>query len=181
VAGARVAWGWHRLDPRWAERLVDAARIRPGALVLDIGAGDGIITAALVDAGARVIAVELHPERLAALRRRFGARVVVVRADATALKLPRRPYHVVANPPFAATSPLLRRLLQPGTRLVSAHLVLQDHAARRWAGPDAPAAARWRRDFDAALGAHVPRHAFRPAPKVDSRVLAIELRRPPQR
>jgi 23S rRNA (adenine-N6)-dimethyltransferase len=59
----------------------------------------------LVAAGARVVAVELHPVRCASLRRRFAQdRVVVVRADARDLRLPRRPFRVVANPPFVVTT-----------------------------------------------------------------------------
>lgn len=169
-------WGWHRLDPGWAERLVHDARLTPGATVLDIGAGTGALTAPLVEAGARVIAVEAHPDRAQALHERFGRSVVVVRADAASLRLPRRPFHVVANPPFAVSSPLLRRLLQPGSRLVSAHLVLQEQVVRRWTGPQAPGAARWWRTFEATPGQRVPRHAFHPAPAVDARVLVLRRR-----
>ena len=45
-------WGWHRLAPSWASRLVADAAIGPGDLVLDIGAGTGALTAPLVAAGA---------------------------------------------------------------------------------------------------------------------------------
>ncbi len=101
-------WGWHRLAPAWADRLVADASVAPGDLVLDIGAGTGALTAPLVAAGARVVAVELHPGRAAALRRRFaGADVTVVRADAADLRLPRRPFRVVANPPFGVTTAVL--------------------------------------------------------------------------
>jgi 23S rRNA (adenine-N6)-dimethyltransferase len=177
VAGPRRGWGWHQLDDRWAQQLVADARVGRGDTVLDIGAGAGAITAPLIAAGARVIAVEAHPGRAAQLRDRFAhAPVVVVRADAADLRLPRRPFHVVANPPFGITSELLRRLLHPGSRLLTAHLVLQEPAARRWAGPDAPAARRWRREIDASLGPRIPRHAFRPPPPVSSRVLILRRR-----
>lgn len=174
-AGQR-RWGWHELDARWAERLVADAHLAPGAVVVDVGAGTGAVTAPLVAAGARVVAVELHPDRARHLRERFGPAVVVVGADARELRLPRRPYHVVANPPFAVTSPLLRRLLQPGTRLLSAAVVVQDQAARRWAGPGAPGAGRWGRDYVVTLGPPVPPSAFRPPPHVRARVLRIERR-----
>ena len=171
-------WGWHRLDPDWANRLVADAALPRGALVVDIGAGTGAISNALVAAGARVLAVEAHPGRARALRDRFRRDdVIVVEADAIDLRLPRRPYHVVANLPFAISAPVLRRLVQPGSRLVTAHVVLQDQVARRWTTFDAPAAARWRREFDAALGARVPRRAFTPPPRVDARVLRITRRR----
>ncbi len=114
-ASGHGTWGWHRLTPAWADRLVADAGVAPGDLVLDVGAGTGALTAPLVAAGARVIAVELHPGRAAALRRRFaGDDVVVVHADAADLRLPRRPFRVVANPPFARTTAILGRLLAPG-------------------------------------------------------------------
>ncbi len=152
--------------------------VGPGDLVLDIGAGTGALTLELVRVGARVVAVEAHPGRTAELRRRIGASdgVTVVWADAADLRLPRRPFHVVANPPFSVTSPILRRLLAPGSRLVGAHLVLQHHAVVRWTGPDAPAWHRWSRLWEATPGPRVDRSSFRPAPSVDCRILVIRRR-----
>lgn len=176
MARSARAWGWHELDPRWARRLVADADLRPGALVLDVGAGRGALTAALLDAGVRVVAIELHRDRAARLRARFGDEVKVVRADASDLRLPTRPFHVVANPPFSITSPLLRRLLSRGSRLVSARLVLQHHAAVRWSSPAAPAHRRWSRHLAAEIGPRIPRRAFTPPPPVDARILRIERR-----
>jgi 23S rRNA (adenine-N6)-dimethyltransferase len=168
-------WGWHRLAPAWADRLVADAGVTPGDLVLDIGAGTGALTAPLVAAGARVIAVELHPGRAAALRRRFaGDGVVVVHADAADLRLPRRPFRVVASVPFAQTTAILGRLLAPGSRLARADLVVQRAAARRWTEGRAPGAGRWGRHYAIGLGRRVPRQAFTPPPKVDCAVLRIE-------
>jgi 23S rRNA (adenine-N6)-dimethyltransferase len=166
-------WGWHELDRAWASRLVADAALPARSLVVDIGAGTGSITAVLLEHGCRVIAVERHPRRAERLRVRFGDAIVLVRADASDLRLPRRPYHVVANPPFAITAAIMRRLLQPGSRLVSAHLVVQAAAARRWTRADAPGAQRWARSFAVSLGRPVPRRAFTPRPRTDARVLAI--------
>lgn len=173
---SRNRWGWHRLDPDWADHLVASAGIRRGDLVVDVGAGDGALTAPLLAAGARVIAVELHPGRAARLAAAFGPAVTVVRQDARELRWPRRPFAVVASVPYAVTSPLLRRLIQRGSRLTSAHLVIQAQAATRWASPAAPAAARWQREFEVTLGTPVPRRAFTPPPRVDSRVLVLRRR-----
>ena len=176
MAGARTRWGWHQLDPAWAERLVQLAGVARGDLVVDIGAGEGAITAPLVAAGARVVAVELHPGRAQHLRDQFNGRVTVVRHDARDLRLPTRPFAVVASVPYSVTSPLLRRLTQPGTRMMSAHLVVQSQAAWRWASMQAPAASRWQRAFDVGVGPVVPRRAFTPPPRVDSRVLVLQRR-----
>jgi 23S rRNA (adenine-N6)-dimethyltransferase len=141
--------------------------------VLDIGAGTGALTVPLLETGARVIAVEAHPGRARALSERFGDDVIVVRADAADLRLPRRPFHVVSNPPFAITSALMRRLLHRGSRLATAHLVLDQRAARRWASVEAPGAGRWGRAFEVTVGRRLPRSAFRPPPRVGVVVVRI--------
>lgn len=174
MAGHATRWGWHRLDRRWASRLVALAGVEPGDFVLDIGAGTGAITEVLVAGGATVVAVELHPGRAAALRTRFAGRPVrVVRADAADLRLPRRPFKVVANPPFGITTALLRRLTAPASPLEGAGLVLPAWAAARWANGRGTGGAAARRTFHCMLGPRVPARAFRPAPPADARVLLI--------
>ena len=151
--------------------------MRPGDLVLDVGAGEGALTTHLVAAGARVIAVELHPGRIARLRERFaGAPVTVVHADAGSLRLPRRPFRVVASPPYAISSRLLRTLLDTHSRLYAADLVLQRAVVRRFAEGRAPGAGRWLRQWDLWAGLTLPRRAFRPPPRVDSSVLVVRRR-----
>jgi 23S rRNA (adenine-N6)-dimethyltransferase len=163
-------WAWHRLDEAWAARVVAESGVRPGDLVLDIGAGEGALTEHLVAAGARVIAIELHPGRAAFLRRRFaGADVSVVEADAsTSLLLPHRPFRVVANPPYGISSPLLRALTARQSRLVRADLVLQKAFVRKFTAAT-PRLGRWR----AQPGISLPRNAFHPKPTVDSCVLVL--------
>ena len=114
-----------------------AAAIRPGDLVVDLGAGHGVLTSALLDAGARVVAVELHPARAELLRERFAdAAVTVVRADVATVRLPRQPFRVVANPPWACAESVRAHLLR-APALVRADLVLPRWLARRWASRSA--------------------------------------------
>jgi 23S rRNA (adenine-N6)-dimethyltransferase len=139
--------------------------------VLDIGAGTGALTGHLVRAGARVVAVELHPGRAELLRRRFE--VTVISGDAASLRLPRRPFRVVASPPYGVTASLLELLLAPGTRLAAADLVLQRAVVSKYAsGHDHRRAHAYRMKAGLAL----PRRAFLPPPRVDSAVLVIRRR-----
>ena len=165
----RAAWGWHRLDDEWAARVVAAAQVRPGELVLDIGAGTGALTSHLVRAGARVVAVELHPGRAALLRQRFPG-ITVVEADARSLPLPGRRFRVVANPPYGITADLLHLLLNAGPRLRAADLVLQRAVVRKYTGQQTP------RTHRMSAGLTLPRRAFRPPPRVDSVVLLVRRR-----
>jgi 23S rRNA (adenine-N6)-dimethyltransferase len=170
---SRRAWGWHQLTDEWAARVVADAAVRPGELVLDIGAGRGALTARLVDRGARVIAVELHPARARQLATRFaGLPVTVVAADAVSLRLPRRPFRVVASPPYAIASPLLRLLLARSSQLTAADLVLQRAVVRRYASERPDGSGRWR----VRAGRPLPRRAFQPPPTVDSAVLVVRRR-----
>jgi 23S rRNA (adenine-N6)-dimethyltransferase len=174
---SRRAWGWHPLTDEWAAQIVADAAVRPGELVLDIGAGHGALTVELVERGARVIAVELHPARARHLRGRFAGRpVTVVQADALSIRLPRHPFRVVASPPYAIASPLLRRLLAPSSQLTAADLVLQRAVVRRYGGGQAAGPGRWRRQWRLQAGRSLPRRAFRPSPTVDSAVLVVRRR-----
>jgi 23S rRNA (adenine-N6)-dimethyltransferase len=136
-------WGWHRLSDDAAARVVAAAGISPGDLVVDVGAGDGALTVPLLRAGARVVAVELHPGRCEILRARFADEpVTVVRADARRYRWPRRPFQVVANPPYDLWAALLRSLLGRDSRLVAADVVLQRRVVRRIVSAGAASAHR---------------------------------------
>ena len=102
--------------------------------------------------------------------------MTVVRADAADLRLPRRPFRVVANPPFAASTAILRRLLAPGSRLVAADVVLPHWVGRRWALGKAPGAGRWSRGHMIGLGSRIPRAAFTPHAAADCTTLVIRRR-----
>lgn len=179
-AAGKPRWGFHQLTEQYARRLVGEAAIGPGDLVIDVGAGTGAITTALVAAGARVIAVELHPGRAALLRDRFaGDPVTVVQADAADLRLPTRPFLVVANPPFAVTTAVLRRLTAPGSRMARSYVIVPAHVAGRWAGGRGNGAGRWSRVYDAAVNGTVPRRAFVPGgPPAAVLVLQRKYRKP---
>jgi 23S rRNA (adenine-N6)-dimethyltransferase len=179
VPAGRQAWGWHQLADDRAAQIVADAGVGHGELVLDIGAGTGALTRPLLDRGARVVAFELHPGRAGELRRTLaGRRLTVVVADAARLRLPRRPFRVVANPPFAVTASILRRLVGPGSALVRADLVVPWHTAARWTSGGGPGAARWLQVFEVSTGRPLPRSAF--SPPAPNNVSLLVIRRRPR-
>jgi 23S rRNA (adenine-N6)-dimethyltransferase len=171
VSGRRP-WGWHRLDPYWAEQIVAAAAIRPDELIVDLGAGVGALTLPLLEAGARVIAVELHAGRARRLREKVSDRnAAVVECDLEDFVAPGRPFRVVANPPYALTAGALAFVAR--ARPTAADLVLQRAVVRRIVDQDR----RQLRRFHARRGLSLPRRAFVPPPPVDSAVLQLRPRK----
>jgi 23S rRNA (adenine-N6)-dimethyltransferase len=160
------------LDPYWAERIVAYAAIRPGELVVDLGAGTGALTIPLLRAGARVIAVELHAERARQLRTTVnGYAASVVERDLEDFVPPGRPFRLVANPPYALTAAVLSFAAR-ASHLTAADLVFQRAVVRRVVD-------QGRRDlrrFSARHGLPLPRNAFVPPPPVDSAVLQLRRR-----
>jgi 23S rRNA (adenine-N6)-dimethyltransferase len=177
--------GRHSLRSRaFADELVRDAGVVPGALVLDLGAGSGLLTSALLNAGARVRAVEFDPTALRRLRTRFGddPRVEVVEGDATVVRLPRQPFAVVANLPFAAGTAILRRLLgDPRVPLTHLDAIVEwGLAAKRTAvWPSTLLGCTWGAWYELRLVRRVPRVCFAPPPTVDAALLRATRRADP--
>ncbi len=186
----RKALGQHFLvSPGVLARILDAADIAPDDRVVEVGPGLGVLTRGLVDRGARVTAVELDDEMAAALARSFAEhdRVRIVHADARTVDLGSlspsgEPYLVVANLPYYAATPIVRRFLEaehPPRRLV---VTVQREVARSMTAKPGGLGLL-------GLGVQfygVPRivtairpGAFYPPPKVTSAVVRIDLHREP--
>jgi 23S rRNA (adenine-N6)-dimethyltransferase len=182
---ARPPRGRHFLRSRaFAEELVRSSEVEAGTLVLDLGAGGGILTRALADRGARVVAVELDPLAAAGLRRRFAndPRVEVREADAAALRLPQGRFSVVANLPFAAGTTILRSLLDdPNVPLTRLDAIVEWRLAAKRAAvwPSTLLGCAWGAWYELSIARRVPRICFAPPPSVDAAVLRAVRRREP--
>ena len=152
----------------------------PGALVVDIGAGDGVLTGALASRAFRVIAIEKDARLYRALAARFAAdaNVECRQADIIDVRLPATSYRVVSNVPYAITASLVRKLLAAHPPPIDAFLIVQREAAEKFAG--APLETLFsllhKPWFDISLVGDVPRSSFVPPPRVQSSLLRIEQR-----
>jgi len=101
-----------------------------------------------------------------ALRRTFADRpVTVVLGDVVDVGLPRRPFRVVANPPWARAESVRARLLR-APNLVRADLVLPRWLVHRWASGS--------ERID--VGSSLPAESFVPPARTGS---AVAVLRPP--
>lgn len=180
-------------DANTVRRIVRAAAVGEGDVVLEVGPGLGSLTLGLLAAAARVVAVEVDPVLAAALpdtvadrAPAYRDRLTVVCADAlTVSALPGPPpTALVANLPYNVAVPVLLHLLARFPALERALVMVQAEVADRLAaGPGSrvygvpSVKARWYADVRRA-GA-VGRHVFWPEPHVESGLVALRRREPP--
>jgi 23S rRNA (adenine-N6)-dimethyltransferase len=177
------ALGQHFLPRKLAADLVGRAQVERDDLVVEVGAGSGALTAALAARARAVVAIELDPRLATRLRSRFAAdpSIRVVEGDARSVPLPREPFRVFGNVPFAITTDLLRHLLDdPLGGLARGDLIVQWEAARKRIA-DPPRNVRslgWGPWWTFAIERRLPSSSFRPPPRVDAALLTIRRRAP---
>jgi 16S rRNA (adenine1518-N6/adenine1519-N6)-dimethyltransferase len=164
-------------------KIVGAAGVGVGDVVLEIGPGIGGRAQALLGAGAGVVAVELDKELVPILRELFdGEKFTVVQGDILRVDLAELPAFtkVVANLPYYITTPVIFRLLESGLPLESVTVMIQKEvAARMGALPgnkdygSLTLAVQYHADVE--LVANVPTNCFMPRPGVDSAVVKLRL------
>ena len=123
---------WHGIPPtssrpKWIRRALDAADLRPGQVVYDLGSGDGIVlTIAAKEYGAQAVGYEIEPLHCVAawLRALFNGvvgRVSVRRRDLYAADVERADVVFVhLNPTIVENLRIsLPPKLRPGTHIVS--------------------------------------------------------------
>ena len=176
-------FGQHFLiSPTVLSGILRLAELTSEDVVLEIGAGTGILTDALASRAGRLFALELDRDLIAPLRQRFADRpqVEIIHADALTFdfdQLP-SPIKVVANLPYGTAVPILTRLLSWRSRLCCAVTMLQREVAERLsakAGTKAYGRLTLVTQWYATItkGFNVPPSAFSPPPKVMSTVVRI--------
>lgn len=163
-----------------ARRIVDRMALSPGDLIIEPGAGDGMLTQALTDAGCRVVAVERDERLFALLKQRFARHpnVRCEHGDFLAFPLPSTPYRVLSNVPYAITAALVRKLLHAARPPDEALLIVQREAAQKFSGTPRETLFSllhkpW---FAIEIVASVQRRDFSPPPRVHSALLSIRHR-----
>ena len=178
--------GQHFLvDRRILGRIVAAAELEQGDVVVEVGPGRGFLTRQLLSRSARVVAVELDRELAAALPSRMGhpANLSVHCEDARTVDLGTLlgdyfGYKVVANLPYYAANPIVRRFLEcdrPPSRMIV--MVQREVAENMAAPPGKMSLLSVATQFYAGVKivCQVPPSCFRPVPKVASAVVRLDI------
>lgn len=127
-------------SPRFALFLIGHTNIKKRDLVIDIGAGSGVITVALSKRAREVWAVEPDTKTAAKLRENLKRQkienVKVFEQDFLDLELPTEPYKIFANPPFHLSSKIVHRLIESKNPPKSFYLILQKQFALKLLNTD---------------------------------------------
>lgn len=182
------------IDGNTVRRIVRVAALRPDDVAVEVGPGLGSLTLALLPAVSRLVAVEVDevlaaalPSTVAAYAPAFAGRLEVVTADAmrvTSLPGP-APTAMVANLPYNVAVPVLLHFLETFPALRRGLVMVQQEVAdrlsaepgsRTYGVPSVKVA--WYADVRPAGG--VSRTVFWPVPNVDSGLVALDRRPPPE-
>lgn len=167
-------------DPGAVARVVRAARPGPGDLLVEVGAGKGVLTEALAPRCRELIGYEIDRHLIPGLRTRLAPYpgVRVVHQDFLTAVPPGEPFALVGNVPYARTAEIVAWALR-APRLTSATLLTQLEYARKRTGDYG----RWSLqtvrtwpEVEWRLCGRVDRAAFRPVPKVDGGILRLTRR-----
>lgn len=173
------------IDPNTIRRIVSAADLDSGDLVVEIGPGLGSLTLGILEVVDRVIAVEID-SRLAQLlpdtiaRHAPGRHLELVNQDALKItNLPGQPTALVANLPYNISVPVLLHFLQTFPTIEKALVMVQAEVAHRLAAK--PGGKEYGSPSvkiawygSARLAGNVGRNIFWPAPQVDSALVYFE-------
>ena len=153
--------------------------------MLEVGPGRGILTRPLAERAAILTAIELDDDLAIALTAEFAQRphVRIIHADAREVEIASlipqdSPYKLIANLPYYAAQPIIRRFLEAEHKPTALVVMVQREVARNMAaapGEMSLLSVATQIYGKPSIVASVQPRAFRPAPKVASAVLRIDV------
>ncbi len=183
------------INPSICPRMAEESGIDENSGVIEIGAGIGVLTAELAKRAKKVVVIEIDTKLLPILDETLkdfdNIEIInqdVLKTDLAALikeKFEGMPVYVCANLPYYITSPVIMTLLESRLPVEAITVMVQKEAAQRLCAPVGSRLsgavtvavdyyAKAKKLFDVSAG------SFMPAPKVDSSVIRMEIRKEPE-
>lgn len=183
------------IDEKVIDRIL--SEVNENDIVLEIGAGAGFVTEQLVNKAKKVYAVEIDEDAISVLKKIPADNLEIIHNDIlkTHLKdVEDTQFKIVANIPYYITSPILAHLLGEIDELVNENreriseiiLMVQHEVAQRLvANENSPSKQYGLLSIltqfysDVEIIQKVPSNSFYPAPKVDSALVKLKVRKEP--
>ena len=184
------------IDEEVIKSIVYASKINKEDLVIEIGPGLGTLTDYLLQEAGKVIAVELDPRMVKILKERFSLydNFEIINEDILKLNLNEiikrekenglKNAKIVANLPYYITTPIIMNLLENQLDLETITIMIQKEVADRIVaapGSKLSGAITYATHYYAEPESIrlVSNNSFIPAPKVDSEVICLKIRKQP--
>ena len=185
------------VNPDVIADIIDFAQITKDDVVLEIGPGVGFVTEQLVKHAKKVIAIELDEEAIKELEKLDCDNLQIIHNDILKTDLSdlcEEKIKVVANIPYYITSPIIAHLLgeiddlenKNRNKIKDIILMVQEEVARRIVATENSASKQYGlltilSQFwaDCSIIRLVGRRSFYPAPKVNSALVSLKVRKEP--
>lgn len=173
------------IDPNITRKIIELADVTQSDHILEIGPGPGALTKALLETGAHVYAVEKDQVFADNLSRLQNGKLKVYSQDFLKFPLNSLPKRtkIVANLPYHITTPILEKTFS-SPNIYSLTIMVQKEIAARMrsnGGKEFGSLSIFVQYYSKYLDSFlVPSACFYPAPKVDSTVIRLDLKEPPQ-
>ena len=171
------------INPEIIEKIITAADISQGDVILEVGPGLGILTEELTKKAGRVISVELDQKLFDFLKAKFinviNLNLInqdILKADPKSYKLKATSYKIVANLPYNITSYFLQKFLTSEIKPKEMTLLVQKEVANRIVakpGQMSLLAISVQLYGKPKMISVVDKNNFWPKPEVDSAILTI--------
>lgn len=184
------------IDGNIIRKIIQVSHVEEGDIVLEIGPGPGSLTEALLQAKAHVIAVEKDNDLASALKRFKTEENQLdiycedvlefdIKSTLAPLLKSNKKAKVIANLPYHITTPILATLVEMEELFSSITVMVQDEVARRFVAKpntkDYSSFSLFLQFFSNPYYAfQVSKRCFFPAPKVQSAIVVLQLKTPPQ-
>jgi 16S rRNA (adenine1518-N6/adenine1519-N6)-dimethyltransferase len=162
--------------------VIAAADVQPTDVVVEVGPGTGLLTRLLAQSAARVVAVEMDEGLVNRLKTSLGEQhnLSVIQGDAREWDPATvgEPYKLVANLPYYAATPIIRRFLECSLPPTVMAITVQREVAQSMAAT--PGRMRILSVAVQLYGrprimGYIQPRSFRPPPKVTSAIVRIEV------
>lgn len=175
-------------DPSILKKIIQSANINKDDTIVEIGAGYGNLTLLLAEVSKSVIAIEYDEELFNILSEKVRAYDNIQPINCDALKFNFKElecFKVVGNIPYYITTPIIFKLLAARENIETITLTLQKEVAERIVAKPG------KKDYgvlslsvqyysEPEMKFIIPAEAFRPAPKVDSAVIHLQILKKPR-
>ncbi len=185
------------INPDVISDIIEFSDIQPDDTILEIGPGVGFVTEQLIKHAKKVIAVELDEEAIKELEKLEAENLEIIHADILKTDLSNLcegSLKVVANIPYYITSPIIAHLLgeiddlenKNRAKITDIMLMVQEEVARRIVATEKSSGKQYGlltilSQFwaDCTILRPVGRRSFYPAPKVNSALVSMKVRKEP--